>query len=241
MCALLVYQVVIITNSIATMSKLSIVIILLINIHKLQCSTCHTPVIDSIFVLDGTITVGAANFNKMKSFINAFVDKMTISLQDSRIGVVQFTPTARPEFYPLNYLKNDLVKNAVDKIPFTPCTGTKAVCYGSAQETQSLNYVAQFGLSAASGNRPRIPDIMVVIVGENYLPTVSTLSTSTGAYQSTSSLYVFLIRVGAMNSGKLGLNIPFASETTEMHVDSYDKLSGIVESLCNEINTKFGK
>src|SRR5689334_9241018 len=91
-------------------------------------TSCETPSVDSIFVLDGTANVGESNFSKMKSFVKSFVDKMDIGIEDSRIGVMQFTPTARPEFYPLNYLKNDLVKNAVNDIPFNPCLGTKTQC-----------------------------------------------------------------------------------------------------------------
>jgi collagen type VI alpha len=189
-------------------------------------------------VLDGTWDIGNDNFQKMKNFVVSFVDRMTIGLGDSRVGVLQFTPTARPEFYPLNYIKNDLVKEAVGRIPYTPCLGSRESCYGSNEDGRTLNYVAQFGLSPAAGNRPRIPDVMIILTDDHYQPKPYVVNET--MFQPLSSLYVIAIRVG-VNTEKLHLNIPFATKYEEMHVSNFNDLPSMVDPLCNEINTLISK
>ena len=68
---------------------------------------------------------------------------MSISLADSRVGVVQFTPTARPEFYPTDYIRADLIKQAVDRMPYAPCLGNARACHGDRNSGYTLNYASQ--------------------------------------------------------------------------------------------------
>ena len=137
-----------------------------------------------------------------------------------------------------SYIRNDLVKEAVRRIPFAPCLGSEAACFGTRDDGRSLNYVAQFGLSPAAGNRPRIPDVMVVLAGETYRPKSVALNET--AFAPLSSVYVFAVRVGP-SAQPLALQIPFATKYQEMNARTFGDLQALVDPLCLEMNAVISK
>lgn len=108
----------------------------LCSLDGLLCSkTCYNSV-NIGFLIDGSSSVGEANFELVLDFLSGIARSFDISDVGARVGAVQFTYDQRLEFGPLEYSNKDDILRALKNIPYMSggtSTGT-ALSYA----TQSL-------------------------------------------------------------------------------------------------------
>lgn len=90
----------------------------LCSIDQLLCSkTCYNSV-NLGFLIDGSSSVGDANFKLVLSFLSSIARNFDISDIGSRIGAVQFTYDQRLEFGFSDYTKKDEALRALQNIQY---------------------------------------------------------------------------------------------------------------------------
>lgn len=194
-----------------------------------QASKCKVPTCDAAFLVDGTSAVGAQNFQKLKDFLRSFMKRFTISLAATHIGVVQFTPMARPELYFKHSSTDTHVDQAIAIMPYDPCQSW-VNCYGSDDVNMSLPYAAELVLAEGAGNRAEIPDVVVVITTghENTKSNTSVLN----AVKPLSPRLIYVVEVGDVPQFT---RLPGADVIQTFHVDNFDQIGETEEGLCTSL------
>lgn len=70
-------------------------------------------------MLDGSGSIGAANFVKIKNFVKSVVKSYKVSLDDTRIGLIKYSTAVQTVFKLNSYKTADEVVKAVDKMAYT--------------------------------------------------------------------------------------------------------------------------
>lgn len=126
--------------------------------HSLRClcatgPECGSGALDLVFVIDGSKSLGAANFELVKQFVSSMVDSLDISRTGTRVGLLQYSTAVRAEF-PLNrYSTAQEVQRAVAQVRYMG----RGSMTGSA-----LRHMFQSSFTAAEGARPDVPRVSVV-------------------------------------------------------------------------------
>lgn len=81
-------------------------------------TACSSPTADIVFVLDGSGSIGAANFANVRTFVNQVVESFDVSQQKVRIGLIEFSQTAAVQFNLTTYDTAAQVENAVTNTPY---------------------------------------------------------------------------------------------------------------------------
>ena len=84
---------------------------------RFTISECN-PTIDLGFLLDGSGSVGAINFQKMLQFTQSLIKEFTISVNMVRGGVVVYGKTAEVSFDFNKYYDQQQMVAAVEKITY---------------------------------------------------------------------------------------------------------------------------
>lgn len=109
---------------------------------------------DIVFVLDGSSTIGAQNHNYMKIFVERIIGSLRIGLMDSLVAVVEYSDTARVEWYLTDHTSALRLSQAAANIPYVEgSTGTHAALY----------LVRASVLTSKHGARPNAKDVVIVV------------------------------------------------------------------------------
>ena len=60
-------------------------------------SACAAPALDIVYVMDGSGSIGTANFELAKEFVAITLDGLDIGEDKAKVGVVQYSSGARTE------------------------------------------------------------------------------------------------------------------------------------------------
>ncbi|XP_069472084.1 collagen alpha-3(VI) chain [Ambystoma mexicanum] len=113
---------------------------------------------DIVFLLDGSVNVGNANFPFVRDFLISLIDSLDVSSDNIRIGLAQFSDTPRTEFL-LN--ENARKSDVISRLGQLRLKGGSTLNTGAA-----LNYVFTNHFTGAAGSRigERIPQLLVLVV-----------------------------------------------------------------------------
>lgn len=152
-----------------------------------------------VFAIDGTTSV---DWIVMLNFVADMTKKFIIDSNYTRVGVTVFTDSVRNPIYLGSYTNGDILSRAISAIPKpveSSITDIRSVIE-TAMKTQFVN---------SSGDRPTVPDVLVVITdgASNVDKTILTASAS-NAWRSG----IRIIAVGVGNAVKseeiIGISSP---------------------------------
>jgi len=122
--------------------------------------------IDIIFVLDQSASVGSNNFELMRSFVSGLIDRMDIHESNTRVGLVTYSVGVRSAFNLGDHSSVSSLKSAISSIHY----------YGGYRDTAAaLRHVRTVMLTSAAGDRPRHPNVMVVFTNGQSQDTAATV------------------------------------------------------------------
>ncbi|KAK2531993.1 Col6a3 [Columba livia] len=113
---------------------------------------------DIIFLLDGSLNVGNANFPFVRDFVATLVNYLDVGSDKIRVGLVQFSDTPKTEFSLYSYqTKSDIIQRMGQLRP----KGGSVLNTGSA-----LNFVLSNHFTEAGGSRinEQVPQVLVLLM-----------------------------------------------------------------------------
>lgn len=109
---------------------------------------------DIVFVLDGSTSIGSRNHLYMRQFVQRVINGLTIGPMDSQVAVVEYSDTARVEWYLTDHTAMQDLQMAASNIPYVQgTTGTHAAFY----------LVHSSVLTARHGDRPNAKDVVILL------------------------------------------------------------------------------
>uniref|UniRef100_A0A3Q2G656 Matrilin 2 n=1 Tax=Cyprinodon variegatus TaxID=28743 RepID=A0A3Q2G656_CYPVA len=186
------------------------------------CSRCLDGVMDLVFVIDGSKSLGPANFELVKQFVNSIVDSLNISRTGTHVGLIQFSTKVRTEFTLSRHTTGQDIKRAVNQMQYMG----RGSMTGSA-----LRHMFQFSFSEKEGGRSNIPRVCVVFTDGRSQDDVSEWASKA----KNSGVTIYALGVGKAIEQELR---EIASEPSEMHLyyaEDFKKMGEITQKLKSRI------
>ncbi|XP_059841504.1 collagen alpha-1(XII) chain-like isoform X2 [Hypanus sabinus] len=117
-----------------------------------KCSAI--AVADLVFLVDGSWSVGRANFNRIREFIYSLVSAFEIGDDKTRVGIVQYSSDTRTEFNLNTYSQKLDVLNAVTSLPYKG---------GNTMTGDAIDFLIKNTFTEDAGARKSYPKIAIII------------------------------------------------------------------------------
>ncbi|XP_069393247.1 matrilin-2 isoform X2 [Paralichthys olivaceus] len=183
---------------------------------------CGDGVMDLVFVIDGSKSLGPANFELVKQFVNGIVDSLDISKMGTHVGLLQYSTKVHTEFTLGQYTTARDVKQAVAQMQYMG----RGSMTGSA-----LRHMFEFSFSVKEGARPNTPRVTVVFTDGRSQDDVSEWATKA----KNSGITMYALGVGKAIEQELR---EIASEPNEKHLyyaEDFEKMGEITKKLKSRI------
>ena len=115
---------------------------------------CGSSPADIVFLLDSSVSVGTTNFEKQINFVADFAGTFDIASNAVRVGVVTFASVANNEFNLNTFKSRGETINAINNIEYI---------FGGTRTDLALKYAVENSFSIWAGDRPDVPNILIVI------------------------------------------------------------------------------
>uniref|UniRef100_A0A8C2X0E9 Matrilin 2 n=1 Tax=Cyclopterus lumpus TaxID=8103 RepID=A0A8C2X0E9_CYCLU len=186
------------------------------------CKSKCERVMDLVFVIDGSKSLGPANFELVKQFVSSIVDSLDISLTGVHVGLLQYSTKVRTEFTLGQYSVARSVKQAVSRMQYMG----RGSMTGSA-----LRHMFESSFSAKEGARPNVPRVGVVFTDGRSQDDVSGWADKA----KDSGVTLYALGVGKAIEQELR---QIASEPDEKHLyyaENFEKIGEITKKLKSRI------
>ncbi len=173
-------------------------------------------IVDIIFIVDASGSIGINNWNTMITFIKNVITRFGSASTNSRFAFVKFSSSANVEFALNHYTNTNDVKRAVDRIGYTQ--GGTNIASGLAK--------ARRNIIRGSGDRNNAPNIAILITdGQDS-------SNALSEANQIKQLGTKVITIGIGSGVKANLLRSLASFPSYYKaVNSFSNLSNIIQSL----------
>ncbi|XP_059194257.1 matrilin-2-like [Centropristis striata] len=183
---------------------------------------CGDGVMDLVFVIDGSKSLGPANFELVKQFVNGIVDSLDISRTGTHVGLLQYSTKVRTEFTLSQYTTAQNIKQAVSRMQYMG----RGSMTGSA-----LRHMFEFSFSAKEGARSNIPRVSIVFTDGRSQDDVSEWAEKA----KNSGVTIYALGVGKAIEQELR---EIASEPDEKHLyyaEDFEQMGEITKKLKSRI------
>lgn len=189
---------------------------------------CNSSVMDVVFVIDGSKSLGPVNFELVKQFVNTIVDSFDVSRMGTHIGLLQYSTKVRTEFTLNQYGTAQDVKQAVSRLQYMG----RGSLTGSA-----LRHMFESSFSLREGARPNVQRVSIVFTDGRSQDDVSEWATKA----KDSGVTIYALGVGKAVEQELK---EIASEPNEKHLfysEDFGKMGETTEKLKNTLSICKGK
>ncbi|KAJ8288388.1 hypothetical protein COCON_G00010470 [Conger conger] len=183
---------------------------------------CRDGPLDLVFVIDGSKSLGLANFQLVKQFVTGIVDGLNVSAGGTRVGLLQYSTKVRTEFTLGQFSSGQEVREAISRMQYMG----RGSMTGSA-----LRHMFQFSFSAKEGARQNTSRICIVFTDGRSQDDVSKWA----AAAQESGITVYAVGVGKAIEEELR---EIASEPDDKHllyVEDFSRMGQITEKLKSRI------
>ncbi|XP_077169911.1 collagen alpha-3(VI) chain [Paroedura picta] len=108
---------------------------------------------DILFLLDGSVNVGNANFPFVRDLVVSLVKLLEVGIDETRIGLVQFSENPKTEFFLNTFLTKSDVLRRLDQLRLQ---GGSVLNVGSALDFVLSNHFTEAGGSRIDENVPQV-------------------------------------------------------------------------------------
>ncbi|CAL8314936.1 unnamed protein product [Merluccius merluccius] len=121
---------------------------------SLECSLGVDVQADVVLLVDGSYSIGLANFAKVRAFLEVLVKTFDIGAKKVQISLVQYSRDPHTEFYLNTHHDQDTVVKAVRTFPYRG---------GSTNTGRAMTYVREKIFLPTRGARPSVPRVTILI------------------------------------------------------------------------------
>ncbi|XP_063079242.1 collagen alpha-1(XII) chain isoform X3 [Engraulis encrasicolus] len=193
---------------------------------SMECSLGVDVQADVVLLVDGSYSIGLANFAKVRSFLEVLVNTFDIGPNKVQISLVQYSRDPHTEFYLNTHTDLPAVLKAVQTFPYRG---------GSTNTGRAMTYVREKIFIQNRGARTNVPRVMILI----------TDGKSSDAFKDPANKLrnsdVEIFAVGVKDAVRSELEA-IASPPTETHVytvddfDAFQRISNeLTQSICLRI------
>ncbi|XP_041891176.1 collagen alpha-3(VI) chain isoform X4 [Corvus kubaryi] len=180
---------------------------------------------DIIFLLDGSLNVGNANFPFVRDFVATLVNYLDVGSDKIRVGLVQFSDTPKTEFSLYSYqTKSDIIQRLGQLRP----KGGSVLNTGSA-----LNFVLSNHFTEAGGSRinEQVPQVLVLVMAGSSADPFLQVS------NELARAGVLTFAVGVRNADKAELEQIAFNPRMVYFMDDFSALAALPQELNKPITT----
>ncbi|NXF50920.1 CO6A3 protein, partial [Oceanites oceanicus] len=180
---------------------------------------------DIIFLLDGSLNVGNANFPFVRDFVATLVNYLDVGSDKIRVGLVQFSDTPKTEFFLYSYqTKSDIIQRMGQLRP----KGGSVLNTGSA-----LNFVLSNHFTEAGGSRinEQVPQVLVLVMAGRSADPFLQVS------NELARAGVLTFAVGVRNTDKAELEQLAFNPRMVYFMDDFSALTALPQELNKPITT----
>ncbi|XP_072197506.1 collagen alpha-3(VI) chain isoform X3 [Excalfactoria chinensis] len=180
---------------------------------------------DIIFLLDGSLNVGNANFPFVRDFVVTLVNYLDVGTDKTRVGLVQFSDTPKTEFSLYSYqTKSDIIQRLGQLRP----KGGSVLNTGSA-----LNFVLSNHFTEAGGSRinEQVPQVLVLVTAGRSADPFLQVS------NDLARAGVLTFAVGVRNADKAELEQIAFNPRMVYFMDDFSDLTALPQELNKPITT----
>lgn len=191
-----------------------------------------TSLLDVMLVVDESGSIGASNYQKVRSFLGDFIKSMPVSSEDVRIGLITFATTAVTRWDLSSAKAQDPVQGsqAALSIPYTA---------GLTYTDRGLTMASDLLYNTQKGGRANVPKLVLVMTdGGSNLP-AETSSTAKALREKGAIIVVLGVGSGVVDSECR--NIAGCSTTTCERYLRTDwsavakQVEGIIQAACKDL------
>lgn len=186
---------------------------------------------DVVLLVDGSYSIGKANFAKVQGFLEVLVTAFDIGPNKVQISLVQYSRDSHTEFFLDTHHDIGAVVKAVRTFPYRG---------GSTNTGRAMTYVREKVFQTARGARPNVPRVNILI----------TDGKSSDAFQEPATKLrradVEIFAVGVKDAVRTELEA-IANEPADTHVytvedfDAFQRISKeLTQSICLRIEQELG-
>ncbi|XP_051868952.1 collagen alpha-1(XII) chain-like isoform X2 [Pristis pectinata] len=198
--------------------------------HYRRCSA--TAVADLVFLVDGSWSVGRANFRRIREFIYSLVSAFEIGNDKTRIGIVQYSSDTRTEFNLNAYSQKEDVLNAITNLPYKG---------GNTMTGDAIDYLVKITFREDAGARKSYPKIAIIITdGKSQDP----VTESAKALRNI-GVEVFTLGIKGADLEELQLIASAPQKKHVFKVADFDKIqevqNEIIGQVCSGVEEQLGE
>nr|XP_029535248.1 matrilin-2 [Oncorhynchus nerka]XP_029535249.1 matrilin-2 [Oncorhynchus nerka] len=187
-----------------------------------QKAVCGDGVMDLVFVIDGSKSLGPTNFELVKQFVNGIVDSLDVSGTGIHVGLLQYSSKVRTEFILGQYTSGRDINRAVLRMQYMG----RGSMTGAA-----LRHMFEYSFSAKEGARPDIPRVSIVFTDGRSQDDVSKWATKA----KDAGITIYALGVGKAIEEELR---EIASEPDDKHLyyaEDFSNMEEITDKLKSRI------
>ncbi|KAM3603497.1 uncharacterized protein V6R79_023588 [Siganus canaliculatus] len=199
---------------------------------SVECSLGVDVQADVVLLVDGSYSIGLANFAKVRAFLEVLVNSFDIGPNKVQISLVQYSRDPHTEFYLNIHHDLDAVVKAVRTFPYRG---------GSTNTGRAMTYVREKIFQTTRGARANVPRVTILI----------TDGKSSDAFQDPATKLrnsdVEIFAVGVKDAVRAELEA-IANKPAETHVytvedfDAFQRISKeLTQSICLRIEQELRK
>ncbi|XP_026172742.1 collagen alpha-6(VI) chain-like isoform X2 [Mastacembelus armatus] len=183
-------------------------------------------VADIVFMVDGSWSIGTANFKQIRLFLSTLVNSFDIGPDHVRIGLVQYSTSPRTEFLLNTYQSKQDILQYISELPYMG---------GGTHTGQGLDFMLHQHFVKAAGSRAgqNVPQIAVVITDGKSQDNVK--SHAEDLKRKGIVLYAIGIKDADENQLKEIANEPHSQHVYS--VSDFSALQGISQSIVQTLCT----
>ncbi|XP_077162695.1 collagen alpha-1(XII) chain isoform X2 [Paroedura picta] len=121
---------------------------------QVECSRGVDVKADIVLLVDGSYSIGIANFVKVRAFLEVLVKSFEISPEKVQISLVQYSRDPHTEFTLNKYNRIEDIIQAINTFPYRG---------GSTNTGKAMTYVRERVFVTGKGARPNVPRVMILI------------------------------------------------------------------------------
>ncbi|XP_078275198.1 LOW QUALITY PROTEIN: collagen alpha-1(XIV) chain-like [Rhinoraja longicauda] len=197
-----------------------------------QYSCQARAVADIIIVIDGSWSIGRANFRLVRQFLTNLITPLHVGADGIRIGLIQYSGEPRTEWDLAKYSTKNQVLEAIQRMRYKG---------GNTYTALALDHVYRNTLQPSAGARPEAAKFLLLLTDGKSQDDVNSSA------QSLKNAGVEIFAIGVKNADKAELK-QIASDPLDLHVynvlgfNLLDSLSDrLTKILCGQMMAKANK